>query len=154
AYFKEGDYFVTLNNAGSIYKRRIHVWPEPGDSSPLSLSKAITILEGMEWKKLDVGRVREIFGFLQVCEQPNRFALMDAVALHLLAQKDLDLDFRSQLIAARMEALMQQGKAAESLKLAESAMPEFAKTPVLQVRLQMGVAAIHQYHYKDANAAS
>ncbi|HZZ82519.1 MAG TPA: PKD domain-containing protein [Gemmataceae bacterium] len=153
-YFKEGDYLVTLNNAGSLYKRKIRVWPEPGDSSPLSLGNAIRHIEAMDWKKLDVSRVREIYGFLQVCEQPNRFALMDAVALHLLAQKDLDLEFRAQLIAGRMEALMHQGKAAESLKLAESALPDFAKTPVLQVRLQMNVAAIHQYHYKDANSAS
>ena len=32
--------------------------------------------------------------------------------------------------------------------------PEFAKFPVLQVRLQLAAAAIHQYHYKDFAAAS
>src|SRR5262249_25652392 len=74
--------------------------------------------------------------------------------LQLLAQKDLELEFRSQLITARMDSLMHQGKAAEALKIAEAARADFAKTPVLQVRLELGVAAIHQYHYKDANAAS
>ena len=39
-------------------------------------------------------------------------------------------------------------------QLAEQSAAAFAKTPVLQVRLQLGVAAIHQYHLKDANAAS
>jgi tetratricopeptide (TPR) repeat protein len=155
-YFKEGDYQVTLNVGGGLppFKRRVHVWPEPGDSSPLSLEAAVRTLERMDWKKLDVGRVREIFSFLRICEQANHWPLLDSVARHLLAQKDVDLETRSQYITARLEALTNQGKAAEALKLAEQSAGQFAKTPVLQVRLQLGVAAIHQYHYKDAAAAS
>src|SRR5262249_31634242 len=80
-YFKEGDYLVTLNAGGGLpaFKRKIRVWPEPGDSSPLSLEAAVKAIEGMEWQKLDVGRIREIFTYLQICEAPNRFTLLDAV---------------------------------------------------------------------------
>jgi len=154
-YFKDGDYTVTLTtNNATPFKRRVRVWPEPGETSPLSLDLTVKTLAGMEWKKLDVSRIREIFTFLQICEQPGRFAYLDEVAQHLLAMKDFDLETRSQLYTARMESLVQLGKAAEALKLAEQAKPEFVKTPALQVRLQLGTAAIYQYHYKDGAAAS
>ncbi|MBM3993737.1 MAG: PKD domain-containing protein [Planctomycetes bacterium] len=155
-YFREGDYVVSLNAGAGLppFKRRIRVWPEPGEFSPLSLRAAIEAIEAMEWHKLDPSRVREIFSFLQICEQPNRWPLMDEIAKHLLAQKELDLDSRVQFIAGRMEALTNQGKAADAFKLAETVALDYAKTPVLQVRLQLAVAAIHQYHTKDAASAS
>ena len=155
-YFKENDYLASLSIGGGLppFKRRFHVWPEPGEASPLSLESAVKAIETMEWKKLDLGRVREIFSYLLVCDQPNRWPLLDSVTQHLLAQKDLDLEARNQFITARMEALTEQGKAMEALKLAEQSAADFAKTPILQVRLQLGVAAIHQYHLKDATAAS
>jgi tetratricopeptide (TPR) repeat protein len=155
-YFKEGDYTVTLAAGPGLppFKQRVNVWPEPGETSPLSLGKAVEALEGMEWQKLEPARVKEIFTFLTSCEQPNRWPLLDAVARHLLAGKGLDLEMRSQLYAARMDALTKQGRAAEALKLGEQVRPEFAKTPALQVRMQLAAAAIHQYHYKDPAAAS
>lgn len=155
-YFKENDYVVSLSaNAGlPPFKRRVRIWPEPGDASPLSLETAVNTLASMDWKKLETPRIREIFTFLTICEQPNRSPLLDQVAQHLLLQKEVDLETRTQYLTARMDALTQQGKAAEALKLAEQAAPDFAKTPVLQVRLQLSAALIHQYHYKDAAAAS
>ncbi len=155
-YFKEGDCVITLDvgNGLPAFKQRVRIWPEPGDSSPLSLEGAVSAIEAMEWQKLDSARIREIFAYLQICEAPNRWPLLDRVTQHLLAEKGLDLESRTQFITARMEALTQVGKAAEALKLAEASAADFAKTPVLQVRLQLGVAAIHQYHLKDAAAAS
>ena len=155
-YFKEHDYVIALDAANGLppFKQRVRIWPEPGDSSPLSLEAAVSAIEAMEWQKLDQARIREVFAYLQICEAPNRWPLLDRVALHLLAEKGLDLETRTQLITARMQALTQLGKAGEALKLAEASALEFAKTPVLQVRLQLGVAAIHQYHHKDAAAAS
>src|SRR5262249_2582223 len=126
----------------------------PGEASPLSLGRAVKTLEDMEWKKLSAGTVRELFTFLTICEQPNRWKLLDQVAQHLLEQKENNLDFKNQLYAARLEALAHLGKAAEALKLAEQVRPQFKKTPVLEVRLQLAVAAIHQDHLKDAAAAS
>src|SRR5205807_1862934 len=43
---------------------------------------------------------------------------------------------------------------ADALKLAAGVRGDFARTPALQVRLQLAEAAVHQYHYKDAAAAS
>ena len=155
-YFKEGDYTVTLTGPTGLppLRRRIRVWPEPAETSPLSLGHAVEALAAMDWRKLDADRVRQMFTYLQVCNQPNRWPLLDEVATHLLAQKDFDLEFRSQLYLARVEALTALGRAADALKLAESVQAEFKKTPALQVRLQLGTAAVHQYHFKDAAAAS
>jgi tetratricopeptide (TPR) repeat protein len=155
-YFKEGDYLVKLDAGAGLpaFQRKIRVWPEPGESSPLSLAAAVDALKAMDWKKLEPGRIREVFSFLQICAAPNRWPLLDDVTEYLLAQKDLDMETRSQLITARMDSLTKQGKAAAALKLADQSAADFAKLPVLQVRLQLSVAAIHQYNYKDASAAS
>ena len=114
-YFREADYPIALQG-GTLpaFRQRFRVWPEPGEISPLSLANAVDTIAAMEWQKLDVGRIREIFAFLQVCEQPNRWALMDNVAQFLLTQKDIELDLRSQLYVARMESLMHMGKAIEA----------------------------------------
>jgi hypothetical protein len=156
-YFQDGDYPVTLQSGAGLppFRRTVHVWPEPnGETSPLSLELAVKTLQAMEWKKLGLPRMREIFAFLLVCEQSSRWNLLEQVAAHLLEQKDENLDFRSQLYAARMEALAHLGRAAEALKLAERVLPEFAKVPVLHVRIQMAVASIHQDHLKDGKLAS
>ena len=155
-YFKESDYAIALSCLSGLppFRRKVRVWAEPGENSPLSLQRAVDALAAMQWQKLGVEKVRQIFSFLQMCNQPNRWALLDAVAQHLLGQKDFDLEFRSQLYLARVEALTQLGRAADALKLAEQVRPEFAKTPALLVRIQLGTAAIHQYHYKDGAAAS
>jgi len=155
-YLKEGDYQVSVKGTQSLppFKRLVRVWPEPGEASPLSLRRAVQALEGMDWKKLDAIQKRELFTFLTICEQPNRWKLLDEVAQHLLEQKEDNLDFKSQLYAARMEALAHLGKAADALKLAEQVRPQFKKTPVLEVRIQLAVAAIHQNQLKDAAAAS
>jgi tetratricopeptide (TPR) repeat protein len=155
-YFKEGDYTVALSSESGLppFRQRVHVWAEPCETSPFSLERAVDALAALEWKKLNVERVRSIFTFLLECEQPGRWRLLDEVAQHLLQQKDFDLEFRSQLCLARMEALTQQNHGADALKLAEQVRPEFAKTPALLVRILLGTAAIHQYHYRDAAAAS
>lgn len=154
-YFRESDHNIALQG-GTLpaFKQRFRVWPEPGEVSPLSLEAAVDTIAAMEWHKLDVGRIREIFAFLQVCEQPNRWALLEKVAQFLLQQKDIELELRSQLYTARMESLMHQGKAVEALKLGAQATTEFSKTAPLLVRLQLATAAIQQYHFKDFGAAS
>jgi tetratricopeptide (TPR) repeat protein len=155
-YFKEGDYLVSLNAGGGLpaFRQRIHVWAEPTETSPLSLDLAVQLLDKMEWQKLPPPRIRELFTFLTLCEQPDRWPLLDSVARHLLEQKDLDLEQRAQLYVARIEALTHLGRAAEALKLAKTVRPEFVKTPALQVRLRLAEAAVQQYHYRDAAAAS
>ncbi len=155
-YFKEGDYVVALKADTGLpaLKRRVRVWGEPGENSPLTLEDTVAALAGMDWPKLGPTRAREMFTFLQACQQPGRWPLLGQVAESLLKEKDLDLDLRSQLVLAKMESLAQAGRVADALKFAEPYAAEFKRAPALVVRLQMGVAAIHQYHAKDAAAAS
>jgi tetratricopeptide (TPR) repeat protein len=154
-YFKEGDYPVRLTSPSGLpaFRRRVHVWPEPNETSPLSLGLAVRTLAAMEWAKLGTPRIKEVFTFLTLCEQPERWPLLDAVAQHLLAQKEFDLATRAQLYVARIEAQTELGRAADALKLVARALPEFKKTPALQVRLRLAEAAVHQYHFRDVAAA-
>lgn len=159
-YFQEGDFDVSVRrrDAGPAalpaFRRRIRVWAEPGEVSPLSLAHAVEALAAMDWKRLGTERVRELFTFLQVCEQPNRWPLLEQVATFLLEQPGFDRETRTLLVTARMESLAQQGRAAEALKYAAEVQPEFAKTPALLVRVQLATAAIHQFQFKDFAAAS
>jgi tetratricopeptide (TPR) repeat protein len=154
-YFQEKSYDVTLHGKpGSLYRRTMRLWPEPGEMSPLSLERGVQALAALEWQKLPAERLRQVFTFLQTCRQPSAAPLLDAVAQHLLAQPDLDLDARAEFLVARLDALAQQGRAAEAFKVAAEVAPQFARAPALQVRLQIAVAALYQYHQKDAAAAS
>jgi tetratricopeptide (TPR) repeat protein len=155
-YFKGGDYVVSLRGGKNQkpFRRRIHVWPAPVTLSPLSLGLAVRTLDGMEWKKLDVQRVQQIFAFLLVCEQPERWPLVAKVTEHLLDQKDFDLQYRAQLYTARIEALAHLGRANAALKLAKKIEPEFAKVASLKIAIQLAAAAVYQYHLKEATAAS
>ncbi len=154
-FFKEEDAVVKLGG-GSLpaFQRRFRVWAESGEMSPLSLGLVVETLEQMEWRKLDVGRVREIFSYLQVCEQPNRWGLLAEVAEFLMQQPGVDLESRSQYVAARLEALGQLGKGKEALKEGETELEKFAKSPPLKVRVQMAIAAVHHYQFRDQAEAS
>lgn len=156
-YFKEGDYTVSLKADGSPlppYRTVVHVWPEPGENSPFSLSLAVKLLGESNWKTYETARLREVFAFLRTSNQPEAWPLLSQLTEHLLAQKGLDLETQAQLVVTRIEALTHTGRAADALKLATQARPRFAKTPALDVRVRMGEAAVYQYHYRDAAAAS
>jgi tetratricopeptide (TPR) repeat protein len=155
-YFKGGPYRVTLRCGTALrpFRRSVYVWPAPGETSPLSLLRAVRALEGMRWQKLGVERVKQIFAFLLVCGQSERWRLLEAVARHLLAQDDLDLQYRAQLWAARIEALASLNRAKEALRLAARPRKEFARVPGLRIQLQLAVAAVYQDHLKDLTKAS
>ncbi len=154
-YFKGDSFTVSLQAGdGPAFRRRVYAWPAPGDVSPLSLGRAVKYLAGMEWKKMDLPRIQQMFAFLVLCEQPERWALLDRVAEHLLKEKELDLQYRAQLYTARMQALAHLGKATEALKLGEKVLPEFAKVASLKVGIQLAAASIYQYQLKEPAAAS
>jgi tetratricopeptide (TPR) repeat protein len=155
-YFKTGGFPVTLQSPGGLapFRRTVSVWAAPGNTSPFSLGKAVQLLAAEDWKKAPSQRITDMFEFLSVCEQAERWPLLDAVCQHLLTQENLDPKFRAQLISTRMEALANLGKATEGLKLVEPALKEFAKLPGLQISVQMTAASIYQDHLKEPNAAS
>jgi tetratricopeptide (TPR) repeat protein len=157
AYFQAGDYVVSLAG-GSLpaFKQRIRVWPEPVETSPFSLALAVTALGRLDVSKLPLDHARNMFTFLTTCQQANRWPLIEKVTAHLLAQPETreDREYRSRLHVARLEALARQGRAAEALKLSKEYAAEYEKIPALAVRLQLAVAAIHQYQLKNAAEAS
>jgi len=157
-YLKDGDYAVTLHAAADLppFRRTVTVWPAPGTTSPLSLDGAIKALAADEWRKWPPERLRQLVAFLTICEQNQRerWALLDAVTAHLLTQQDLEAEERTELTIARMEALANLGKPREALKLGEAAEKTVSKGSGLQLGVRLAIAAIHQYHTRDAAQAS
>jgi tetratricopeptide (TPR) repeat protein len=95
-----------------------------------------------------------MFEFLLVCEQPDRWPLLEKVAGHLLEQKELDLAIRASLLNARVEALAEMGRADDAIRLADRSLPDFAKVPSLQVGLQLAAAQVYHRQLKDTAEAS
>jgi tetratricopeptide (TPR) repeat protein len=157
-YLKDGDYQVTLQSAPDLppFRRTVTVWPAPGATSPLSLDTAIKGLAAAEWKTWEPERLRQLHAFLTVCEQnqPERWALLDAVTAHLLAQKELEPEDRTELTTTRMEALANLGKPREALKLGEQVEKTVTKGSGLQLGVRLAIAAIHQYQLKEPAQAS
>jgi tetratricopeptide (TPR) repeat protein len=156
AYLKDGDYTVTLRSADGLpaFRRTVNVWAAPVQSSPLSLGRAVKSLAESDWKKWEPERIRQMFAFLQVCEQPERWPLIDAVTQHLLTQPDLDREERTRLLITRMDALAHLRRAKEALKLGEQVEKDVAKVPTLLLSVRLAVAGIHQYHLKESAVAS
>jgi hypothetical protein len=155
-YFKGGPFTVTLRSAHGLppFRRTVYVWPAPAPTSPMSLAAAVKALAGMDWKKLDPQWVNQMFEFLLVCEQPERWPLLEAVARHLLARKDQDPKLRVLLHTGLLQAMAEQGRGKEALKLVEPALEEFARLPSLQVAVQLTAAEIYSRHLKEPAEAA
>lgn len=154
-YFQAGDFEVTVA-AGDLpaYRTNVHVWPAPGNTSPLSLGKTLASLRETEWQKFDADRLNRMFQFLTVCEQPDRWALIDAVATKLLTDPSLDLKQKVFIHRTRMESLAYQGKADEAIQLGEQVLGEFGRVPSLQVGIKLEMATIYHRHLKKLDEAA
>lgn len=155
-YFQEGDFEVTLTSQGNLppFRRRVHVWAAPVATSPLSLAKAIAALNATDLNRLDAPRLNALFQFLLICEQPQRWPLMEKLARLLLARPGLDPQYRVTIYTALMEALAQQGRGAAAVALLNTALAEIPKLSTLQAWLTIKAADIDRIHLKDYPAAS
>jgi tetratricopeptide (TPR) repeat protein len=154
-YFKPGNYRVSLTSAAGLapFRRTVHVWPAPGATSPLSLAAAVRALESDDWKKADRQRLNEMIEFLTICEQPERWKLLEAVTSHLLAT-ETDLPAKGTELALRIEALAELGRATDALALAEKSLPEFTKAPSQLVTLKLAAASVYHNQLRDFTEAS
>ncbi len=154
-YFRPGNYRVTLTAAVGMpaHRRSVHVWAAPGTTSPLSLAAAVEALASDEWKKADKQRLNEVIEFLTICERPERWKLLEAVTGHLLTS-ETDLPARANLLALRVEALAEIGRASDAVALAEKSFAEFAKVPTQLVTLKLAAASVYHRQLKDFSEAS
>lgn len=154
-YFREGDYEVSLRSARDlpVFRRRVHVWTPPAPTNPLSLAKAVERLNALNLRALDRPTLNSMFEFLLICEQPTRWPLLERLCRHLLAQRDLDVQYRTHLYTALMDALAQQGQAAEAVRLVENALDELPPSRALRVSILLKAASIYGEHLKDYTAA-
>lgn len=154
-YFQAGDYEVSLKSGDlPAYRTNVHVWPAPGNTSPLSLGAAVASLAASEWQKFDFERLHRMFEFLRVCEQPDRWPLLSTVAERLLAQPNLDLKQKVVIYTTRMEALAHEGRADEAIQLGEKVLAEFGRVPSLQVGIKLAIAQVYHRHLKKLDQAA
>jgi tetratricopeptide (TPR) repeat protein len=154
-YFQGGDYTVTLTS-GDLppYRANVHIWPAPGNTSPRSLAKTVAALRDMEWPKLDADRLNRMFQFLLVCEQVERWPLIDKVTEKLLAEPGLELKQQVVVHRTRMQSLAHQGKGDEAIALGEKILTEFGRVPSLQVGIRLEIAQIYHRHLKKFDEAA
>lgn len=154
-YFREGDFEVALRSSDALppFRRRINVWTAPVPTSPLGLGRAVDALAAMDPARLDETRQKSAFEFLLICEQTNRWPLLERLSRSLLARPGQDPQFRMILHSALMDSLARQGKAGEALKLFPKAAEEFASLRSLRASLTLAAADIQRGSLKDYRAA-
>ncbi len=154
-YFEPGDYVVTLQVGDAMppFKRRIHIGQTAVPTSARTLEQTVAVLEGMDIDGLPVQRLNQVFNFLRICEQPNRWPSMERVCRRLLEEENLDLQYRTQLHAVLMEAMARQGRAREALQRLGEAMDEAAGLRTLEAELLLQAANVHRVHLRDFSEA-
>ncbi len=154
-YLSEGEFNVTLKSGDlPLMKRTVYVWTPPISTSPLSLGKAVRVLDQMEWKKLTPAQVKTIFEYLMICEQATRWPLMEKVCNHLLATPNEDPKLRALLYSQLIQSMAYQQRAKEAVKLEDKVLAEFAKLPSLALTVKMAFADLYAEHLKDYTEAS
>lgn len=155
-YFEPGAYAVTMRTGGGqpAITKRVYMWAAPAPTSPFSLAQAIDLLSATNWKSWDAQRVNSLFDFLVVSEQPNRWPMVEQVSRHLLADQGIDVRRRVSLLTILMEALAQQGRGVESMKLMDEALTAAGRLNSLRVLVLLKAADIRWQHLKEYDEAS
>ncbi len=155
-YFKDGPYVVKLKSSPNLppFERTIVAWNAPVVTSPFSVGNAVKALEKSDWKKLDPPRLKQVFGFLQVCEQSDHWPFLETLSRHLLSLPNVDVDLRASAYVSLMESLARQGKGVEALQQLDVASKEFSRVKSIQVRLKLEAADINFRQLRDLDAAS
>lgn len=155
-YFTPGDHEVAMTAHPGLppFRRRLHVWPAPVATSPLALVDAVRALERIDLAQLDVSRLSQAFAFLRICGQPDRWPLVEKVAVRLLREPLRDGQYRIQLSTAQMEAMARQGRAADALETGAKALDGVGDIRSLRIAVQMAMASIHYRHMQDYDTAA
>ncbi len=154
-YFSSGDFTVTMTAPGAPpVPQRVYMWTAPVPTSPFSLARAVELLTTEDWQQWELPRINLLFDFLTVCEQPNRWPLVEKIGLHLLDQPGLDARRRVLLHTNLVEAVAAQGRGEEALKRMEAALGAAGKLATLQASVLLKNADTHWRFLKNLNEAS
>lgn len=155
-YFEDGDYDVTLTvgDDGKPFKQTVHVWPAPTKTSPFSAQRVLDWFGNTDWRGGDEQRIYQMFDFLMLSDQPNRWPLLEQVAGHLITLEDADPQFVADLYAARIEALSRIGRSDEALRVADEAIRRFDKLSLQKLQVQLAQARVNHRMRRLSTAAS
>lgn len=154
-YFDPGEYLVTLH-AGNLppFRQRIYVSEPPSNSGPASLREVVEVLSRTSWKTMNPVQLDKAFDFLIAAGQPGQWKLQAAMAGHLLARKDVDPPRKARLYDALLEAMAEDGRAAEAVKLSDKMLAELAKPAGLRLQAMRSLARIHWKYLRNFKEAS
>lgn len=155
-YFKQGNFKITLDSQSGLPPavRHLHVWPEYGQTSPLTLSRAVESFENENWKAYDNVRMQQVYEFLINCEQPNRWPLVEAMSRFLMSKPMTDARLRATQYSMLMRALAQQGKADAASGLLEPALAELGKIRSLEIELKLAAARVYDLNLRQPDTAA
>ncbi|MAE62384.1 MAG: hypothetical protein CMJ49_13640 [Planctomycetaceae bacterium] len=154
-FFKEGDVVVTLQSHPTLpaFRRRCHVWTPPVPTNPLAIGTAVEMLSEIDVTQLQVRDLNDIYHFLRLCEQPDRWPVMERVCDHLLAQPELDVKYRALLYGSLIEAIARQGRGTEAVKIFDRAVAEIGSLRTLDGAVRLDTAYVQRQVLKDYAAA-
>lgn len=154
-YFSQGDYRITLQSGDGLPAavRHLHVWPVPGQTSPLTPGRAVESFQQSDWKSYDLAMIQRIYEFVIHSEQPNRWPLVEELSRHLLSQNSPDLRARLTQRIWLMRALGEQGKATEAAKVHEQALAEAGRIASLEIELQLAAGRMYERSLRQPEVA-
>lgn len=155
-YFKPGEYKVSLKSGPNMpsFTKMVYVWEGAAPTSPASLAIAAKILSGLNWSGWDIKQINTTFDFLMICEQPGRWPMIEKLARYLLDQPGADPERRVIYHTALMQAVAEQGRGVEAIKLMDKPLTEFTRLPSLEAQILMAGADINWKNLRDFTEAS
>ncbi len=154
-YVRPGDVTVTLKSHPKMpaFQRRCHIWAPPTPSSPHSLARAVSVLNQTDLSALGRLLLDDMYHFLLICGQPERWPAMERVCRELLKDAKLDVAYRADVRASLMEAMARQGRGREALAELDAALAEMKGVRSAEAQVLMGAANVAWNSLRDLAAA-
>lgn len=154
-FFAEGDTPVSLKSHPDVppYRSIVHVVADDNPVNPHALAETVATIEAMEVTSLEVTQLNDLFHFLRLSRQSNRWLATARVARELLNRDGLDPAYRVLLYCSLMQALAHQGLESEAIALIDDAMAAAAGVRTLQARVRLAIADMYRDVMRDYRSA-
>lgn len=154
-FFEPGDTTVELKSHPDVppFRRRVHVMDEPNPVGAHALRQAVDVIGGMALDQLPTPRLSEVYHYLRICAQPNRWPVMESVVRELLGREGLDLEYRVLLHGSLMRALAHQGHGTKVEGLLDEALALADGVRTLRAQAMLDAANVQRNVLRDLERA-
>lgn len=154
-FLSAGNVDVSLKSSPSLppFHRLCYVAVPPVPTGPHSLSRTVEVFDQLPLAKLSIDQLNDTFHFLNICEQPNRWPVLEKLCRVLLTKPTLDIKYRVLVYTSLMESIARQGHGAEALKLLDEALDATQGLPTLRALVLLRTANLQRDVMRDFNEA-